>query len=174
MKPWVFFLRHFCAICLPLLFWSPSALWASRYSSQELCYTNDRFHTSQCGHKNALFSFFFPPSKRLLSGATCDWCKWLPLCFDVLGWTLLSPMFFYLSLTVSTHYFNGDRSAWAHPSQQQPGGAGGTRVGVGECLLIESERHAGEVTRRVTWHTGKASQLMMMFATADIPRDFLQ
>ena len=40
------------------------------------------------------FLLFFPPSKRLLSGATCDWGKWLPLCFDVLGWTLLSPVFF--------------------------------------------------------------------------------
>lgn len=42
----------------------------------------------------SLSFFFFFPSKRLLSGATCDWCKWLPLCFDVLGWTLLSPVFF--------------------------------------------------------------------------------
>ena len=58
--------------------------------------------------------------------------------------------------------------------KQQPGGAGGTRVGVGECLLIESERQAGEVTRRVTSHTGKALLLMMAFATTDMPRDFLQ
>ena len=40
------------------------------------------------------FLLFFFPWKRLLSGATCDWCKWLPLYFNVLGWTLLSPMFF--------------------------------------------------------------------------------
>lgn len=46
------------------LFWSPSAWWASWCSSQELCYTNDHFHTSQCGHKNALFSFFFFPLKK--------------------------------------------------------------------------------------------------------------
>lgn len=41
-----------------------------------------------------LFSPLFS-SKRLLSGATCDGCKLLPLCFDVLGWTLLSLVVFF-------------------------------------------------------------------------------
>ena len=52
------------------------------------------------------------------------------------GLDTAEPRVFYLRRTVSTYYLNGDGSDWAHPSQQQQGGAGGTWVGVGECLLI--------------------------------------
>lgn len=75
-------------------------MWAYQCSRQKLCYTNDYFHTFQCGKKNALFSSFFP-LERLLSGATCDWYKRLALCFDVLGWLLLSLFFTWITLSQS-------------------------------------------------------------------------
>lgn len=99
MKPWVF-LRHFGISRLLVLFPSPfyivgRSVFKAEAALYKWLFPHFPKKQQECSFPLLFFLFFFS-SKRLLSGATCDWWRQLALCFDALGWTLLGFLFFYL------------------------------------------------------------------------------
>lgn len=85
-------LRHFCAICLLGCF--DLHLHGGHLGVQaRSCVAGQMiiFMSSQCATRMLFLLFFFPLKRLLREPLVTD--VTLPLCFDVLGWTLLSPVF---------------------------------------------------------------------------------